>query len=81
LPFIARFLSAAELVVESSGEGRTGKTENNEEKLRGELVRLGYDSGDAKQMLDTIPKLKELGIHWATLDDGWFNNYGESQSR
>ena len=28
-------------------------------------------------MLDTIPKLKELGIHWATLDDGWFNNYGD----
>jgi alpha-galactosidase len=34
-----------------------------------------------KQMLDTIPKLKELGIHWATLDDRWFNNYGDWQPR
>ena len=29
------------------------------------------------QMLGTIPKLKEFGIHWATLDDRWFNNYGD----
>jgi alpha-galactosidase len=33
------------------------------------------------QMLGTIPKLKELGIHWATLDDQWFNNYGDWQPR
>ena len=33
------------------------------------------------QMLGTIPKLKELGIHWATLDDRWFNNYGDWQPR
>ena len=26
-----------------------------------------------------FPKFKELGIHWATLDDGWFNNYGDWQ--
>ena len=32
-------------------------------------------------MLGTIPKLKELGIHWATLDDRWFNNYGDWQPR
>ena len=25
-----------------------------------------------KQMLGTIPKLKELGLNWATLDAGWF---------
>jgi alpha-galactosidase len=31
----------------------------------------------SKQMLDTIPKLKDLGIHWATLDDRWYNNYGD----
>lgn len=29
------------------------------------------------QMTGTIPKLKELGIHWATLDDRWFANYGD----
>jgi alpha-galactosidase len=33
------------------------------------------------QMLGTIPKLKELGIHWATLDDRWFNNYGDWKPR
>ena len=34
-----------------------------------------------KQMIETIPKLKELGIHWATLDDRWFNNYGDWEPR
>ncbi len=29
------------------------------------------------QMLGTIPKLKELGIPWATLDDRWFAGYGD----
>jgi alpha-galactosidase len=33
------------------------------------------------QMLGTIPKLKELGIKWATLDDRWFNNYGDWEPR
>jgi alpha-galactosidase len=28
-------------------------------------------------MLGTIPKLKELGIGWATLDDRWFAGYGD----
>ncbi len=30
-----------------------------------------------RQMLATIPKLQDLGIHWATLDDRWYNNYGD----
>ncbi|HTM39235.1 MAG TPA: glycoside hydrolase family 36 protein [Terriglobales bacterium] len=34
-----------------------------------------------KDMLGTIPKLKELGIHWATLDDRWFNTYGDWEPR
>ena len=34
-----------------------------------------------KQMLGTIPKLKELGIKWATLDDRWFNTYGDWEPR
>jgi alpha-galactosidase len=29
------------------------------------------------QMLGTIPKLEELGIGWATLDDRWFAGYGD----
>ncbi len=33
------------------------------------------------QMLGTIPKLKEFNIKWATLDDRWFNNYGDWEPR
>jgi len=33
------------------------------------------------QMLGTIPKLKELGIKWATLDDRWFETYGDWNPR
>ncbi len=33
------------------------------------------------QMLGAVPKLKELGIKWATLDDRWFNNYGDWKPR
>jgi alpha-galactosidase len=33
------------------------------------------------QMLGTVPKLKELGIKWATLDDRWFDAYGDWRPR
>jgi alpha-galactosidase len=33
------------------------------------------------QMLGTIPKLKEMGIKWVTLDDRWFDNYGDWNPR
>ncbi len=33
------------------------------------------------QMLGTVPKLKELGIKWATLDDRWFETYGDWNPR
>jgi len=33
------------------------------------------------QMLGTVPKLKELGIKWATLDDRWFDIYGDWNPR
>lgn len=33
------------------------------------------------QMLGTVPKLKEMGIKWATLDDRWFNTYGDWDPR
>lgn len=56
------------------------KPRNNEENYAVSWCGWGYEFGvTPKQMLDTIPKLKELGIHWATLDDGWFNNYGDWQ--
>jgi alpha-galactosidase len=42
----------------------------------------GYESDvTPKQMLGTIPKLKEMGIKWATLDDRWFNDYGDWKPR
>ncbi|HKM66157.1 MAG TPA: hypothetical protein VJX70_03250, partial [Candidatus Acidoferrum sp.] len=49
------------------------KPTNNAENYAVSWCGWGYEFGvTPKQMLDTIPKLKELGIHWATLDDGWF---------
>jgi alpha-galactosidase len=60
-------------------EGLT-KPLNNDENYAVSWCGWGYEFGvTPKYMLDTIPKLKELGIHWATLDDGWFNNYGDWQ--
>ena len=42
----------------------------------------GYEADvTPAQMLGTIPKLHELGIKWATLDDRWFNNYGDWEPR
>ncbi len=32
-------------------------------------------------MLGTRPKLKEFGIRWATLDDRWFETYGDWEPR
>jgi alpha-galactosidase len=58
------------------------KPANNKENYAVSWCGWGYEFGvTPKQMLDTIPKLKELGIHWATLDDGWFTNYGDWQPR
>ena len=33
------------------------------------------------QMTGTIPKLKEMNIKWATLDDRWFDTYGDWNPR
>jgi alpha-galactosidase len=42
----------------------------------------GYESQvTPAQMLGTIPKLLEFHIKWATLDDRWFNNYGDWKPR
>ncbi len=58
------------------------KPANNDENYAVSWCGWGYEFGvTPKQMLDTIPKLKELGIHWATLDDGWFRNYGDWEPR
>ena len=58
------------------------KPANNDENYAVAWCGWGYEFGvTPEQMLGTIPKLKELAIHWATLDDGWFNNYGDWQPR
>jgi alpha-galactosidase len=55
---------------------------NNPENYAVSWCGWGYESNvSPKEMTDTIPKLKELGIHWATLDDRWFENYGDWQPR
>jgi alpha-galactosidase len=42
----------------------------------------GYEADvTPKQMLGTIPKLKEFHIRWATLDDRWFDTYGDWNPR
>jgi alpha-galactosidase len=67
------------LAVEREGLARP---KNNDENYAVSWCGWGYESNvTPKQMLDTIPKLKELGIHWATLDDRWFTNYGDWQPR
>lgn len=62
-------------------EGLTKPT-NTDEDYAASWCGWGYLANvTPAQMLGTIPKLKELGIHWATLDDRWFNNYGDWQPR
>jgi alpha-galactosidase len=62
-------------------EGLTKATNNNEDYAVS-WCGWGYLADvTPAQMLGTIPKLKEMGIHWATLDDRWFNNYGDWQPR
>jgi alpha-galactosidase len=62
-------------------EGLT-KPSNNNEDYAVSWCGWGYLADvTPAQMLGTIPKLKELGIHWATLDNRWFNNYGDWQPR
>lgn len=72
-------LSTWSHAVEKEGLARP---KNNEENYAISWCGWGYESNvTPKQMTDTIPKLKELGIHWATLDDRWFNNYGDWRPR
>jgi alpha-galactosidase len=62
-------------------EGLT-RPKTNDENYAVSWCGWGYESDvTPKQMTDTIPKLKELGIHWATLDDRWFDDYGDWQPR
>ena len=58
------------------------RPKNNDENYAVSWCGWGYESNvTPRQMVDTIPKLKELGIHWATLDDRWFDDYGDWRPR
>ena len=38
----------------------------------------GYDRNfKTQQIIDTLPKVRELGFEWAVLDDGWQTNEGD----
>ncbi|MGC2196529.1 MAG: alpha-galactosidase [Terriglobales bacterium] len=42
----------------------------------------GYEFNVTPALMEgTIPKLKEMGIKWATLDDRWFDTYGDWNAR
>lgn len=42
----------------------------------------GYESEvTPAEMVGTIPKLNEFNVRWATLDDRWFDNYGDWNPR
>lgn len=72
-------LSIWSAVIDKEG---LAKPRNNNEDYAVSWCGWGYEFGvTPKQMLDTIPELKKLGIHWATLDDGWFSNYGDWNPR
>ena len=72
-------LSAWSTMVDREGLSRPT---NNPENYAISWCGWGYEEDvTPKQMLNTIPKLHELGIHWATLDDRWFDNYGDWQPR
>jgi alpha-galactosidase len=54
----------------------------NEADYQANWCGWGYEMDFApKQMLGTIPKLKELGLKWATLDAGWFRARGDWEPR
>ena len=63
------------------GEGLKKPTNNSEDYAVSWCGWAYLADVTPAQMLGTIPKLKEMGIHWATLDDRWFNNYGDWQPR
>jgi len=72
-------LSVWSKIVDREGLSRPS---NNNENYAISWCGWGYEEDvTPKQMVNTIPKLKELGIHWATLDDRWFDNYGDWQPR
>jgi alpha-galactosidase len=77
-----RFLRAAAHLVERAAERRLGTAEAVEEAYNVSWCGWGYEFNvTPAQMLGTVPKLKEMGIKWVTLDDRWFDTYGDWNPR
>ena len=55
---------------------------SNAEDFASAWCSWGYEF-DVKpsEVTGVLPKLKELGIHWLTLDDRWFDRYGDWNPR
>lgn len=56
--------------------------EPNQEDFASAWCSWGYEF-DVKpsEVTGVLPKLKEMGIHWLTLDDRWFDRYGDWNPR
>ncbi len=56
--------------------------EPNAEDFASAWCSWGYEF-DVKpsEVIGVLPKIKELGIHWLTLDDRWFDRYGDWNPR
>jgi alpha-galactosidase len=56
--------------------------EPNQEDFASAWCSWGYEFDvQPSEMLGVLPKVGELGIHWLTLDDRWFDHYGDWNPR
>jgi alpha-galactosidase len=54
----------------------------NREAYQASWCGWGYEFNFRQsEMLGVRPQLRKLGIHWVTIDDRWFVNYGDWQPR
>lgn len=56
--------------------------EPNREDFASAWCSWGYEFDvQLSEVIGVLPKVKELGIHWLTLDDRWFDHYGDWNPR
>jgi alpha-galactosidase len=56
------------------------KLEQPADAYESQWCAWGYERNfTMEQVYGTLPKVRELGYHWAVLDDGWQNNVGDWQ--
>jgi alpha-galactosidase len=52
--------------------------EQSSDSYESQWCAWGYERDfTMQQIYGTLPKVRELGYHWAVLDDGWQNNVGD----